>query len=396
MATGVTMLVAAATLAGSTALAPSPASAATGTLVGSTAVEPHVNRANPGTSAAYRTTASASGQLTTLTIFVDKSSFLLSRVVVGIYAENGGGHPGVLLAQATVNSPAQGTWNTVAIPPVSITAGTKYWLALLSPLGSVGFLRYRDRCCGGEQSERGRQSGNGLPPTWSTFSTFAGGPVSMFGSGPKGPIISSVRSQTITDTTASITWTTHVPATSQVKYGLTPAYGSTTPFDATLVTSHGQTTTGLSPDTTYNYQVLSEDSSGTANASANFTFKTTAPASAVGRWAPPVNLPIVAVHATLTGTGKVLMWDGWETPTPARVWDPVSQTSTTVTSASGLFCAAQSHLADGRILVAGGHDHGAADTGIKDASIFDPATNAWTRVADMQFARWYPSATTLS
>jgi plastocyanin len=50
-------------------------------------------------------------------------------------------------------------------------------------------------------------------------------------------------------------------------------------------------------------------------------------------------------------------------------------------------------LADGRLLVVGGHAGG--EIGINTAYIFDPIQRAWTRVADMHFARWYPSATTL-
>ncbi len=44
----------------------------------------------------------------------------------------------------------------------------------------------------------------------------------------------------------TITWTTDVPADSQVQYGPTTTYGSTTALDRTLVTTHSVTITGLS------------------------------------------------------------------------------------------------------------------------------------------------------
>ncbi|HEX8202841.1 MAG TPA: galactose oxidase-like domain-containing protein, partial [Isosphaeraceae bacterium] len=65
------------------------------------------------------------------------------------------------------------------------------------------------------------------------------------------------------------------------------------------------------------------------------------------------------------------------------------------------FCSGHAFLPDGRLLVAGGHDdvtgHFHADfVGVPDASLFDPATNSWTRLPDMNAGRWYPTATTLA
>jgi hypothetical protein len=44
-----------------------------------------------------------------------------------------------------------------------------------------------------------------------------------------------------------------------VQYGTTTAYGTTTPLDATLVTSHSVTITGLQQNTTYHYRAVSRD-----------------------------------------------------------------------------------------------------------------------------------------
>jgi PKD repeat protein len=71
----------------------------------------------------------------------------------------------------------------------------------------------------------------------------------------------------------TITWTTDIPADSQVQYGLTPAYGSATALDRTLVTAHSVTITGLSRRANYFFQVLSRDGVGFLS-SATGSFRT--------------------------------------------------------------------------------------------------------------------------
>jgi glucose/arabinose dehydrogenase/PKD repeat protein len=71
----------------------------------------------------------------------------------------------------------------------------------------------------------------------------------------------------------TITWTTDVPADSQVQYGSTTAYGSATAVDRTLVTAHSVTITGLSRRADYFFQVLSRDGVGLLS-SATGSFRT--------------------------------------------------------------------------------------------------------------------------
>jgi hypothetical protein len=71
----------------------------------------------------------------------------------------------------------------------------------------------------------------------------------------------------------TITWTTDVPADSQVQYGRTSAYGSTTPLDRSLVTGHSVTITGLTRKAQYFFQVLSRDAAGNLS-SATGSFRT--------------------------------------------------------------------------------------------------------------------------
>ncbi|HAM73974.1 MAG TPA: hypothetical protein DCM86_20305 [Verrucomicrobiales bacterium] len=54
---------------------------------------------------------------------------------------------------------------------------------------------------------------------------------------------------------ATVTWVTETPATSLIEYGPSTAYGSTTPLDSNLDTSHQMTLGGLVPGTT-NYFII--------------------------------------------------------------------------------------------------------------------------------------------
>ena len=71
------------------------------------------------------------------------------------------------------------------------------------------------------------------------------------------PVISSVLVANITETSATITWTTDEPATSQVEYGLTTSYGMTTTLEEELVTSHSVSLSGLDASTMYQFRVKS-------------------------------------------------------------------------------------------------------------------------------------------
>src|SRR5439155_229669 len=66
------------------------------------------------------------------------------------------------------------------------------------------------------------------------------------------PVISNVHT-TPNPTTATVTWTTDVPTDSQVQYGTTTAYGSSSALNSTLVTSHSLRPSGLTRLTTYHY-----------------------------------------------------------------------------------------------------------------------------------------------
>ncbi len=75
------------------------------------------------------------------------------------------------------------------------------------------------------------------------------------------PVITGVSADPA-DITAIVTWTTNTSATSQVLYGTTPALGSSSSVDPSLVTAHSVQLSGLATNTTYFFDVVSESHSG--------------------------------------------------------------------------------------------------------------------------------------
>lgn len=93
-----------------------------------------------------------------------------------------------------------------------------------------------------------------------------------------GPVISSVTASA-TATSATVTWQTDAQATTQVEYGTSTNYGSTTTLDTNLTTKHSASLPDLNSFTTYHYRVKSKDASGKETVSSDYTLKTKKPAS---------------------------------------------------------------------------------------------------------------------
>ncbi|MCI0670854.1 MAG: choice-of-anchor D domain-containing protein [Myxococcaceae bacterium] len=115
--------------------------------------------------------------------------------------------------------------------------------------------------------------------------------------------------------------------------------------------------------------------------------------AAVGQWTNLFPWPDNATHANLLPTGKLLTWNEFD-PKEFHLWDPATG-NITIAAFIGYnaFCSGHALLADGRLLVSGGHI--ATNTGLKYASVYDPVKNTWTRLPDMNAGRWYPTNTAL-
>jgi hypothetical protein len=136
----------------------------------------------------------------------------------------------------------------------------------------------------------------------------------------------------------------------------------------------------------------------------------TGPASQVGEWGGPITLSgIVAIHTTLMPNGKVLFFYnnpnfGDEARGRVMLWDPATQTGVRRDVPGNIWCAGQTVLADGRVLVVGGNlqyqsnpgQPGGSFKGLNQIWVFNPATETWTRGPDMRHGRWYPTATRMA
>ncbi|HEV8700769.1 MAG TPA: LamG-like jellyroll fold domain-containing protein, partial [Candidatus Polarisedimenticolia bacterium] len=138
------------------------------------------------------------------------------------------------------------------------------------------------------------------------------------------PILSAVAASSLSDTGATITWTTNEPADTQVEYGSTSAYGSSTSLNGSLLTNHSQSLGGLVPSTLYHYRVKSRDAAGNLAVSPDFSFTTPAALSPGKHKGRPVaswqfSEPAGTVAADSSGNG----FDGTLVAGPARTSGPI-------------------------------------------------------------------------
>lgn len=114
--------------------------------------------------------------------------------------------------------------------------------------------------------------------------------------------------------------------------------------------------------------------------------------SVIGAWSGPVATPMVAVHGVLLNNGKVL---AWEMGSQAQVWDiPTNTFTATPDVITDVFCGGHVTLTNGNPLILGGGGGGAVDA-TNHVDAFAVANSAWSGVAPMNLARWYPTATVL-
>jgi phosphodiesterase/alkaline phosphatase D-like protein len=126
------------------------------------------------------------------------------------------------------------------------------------------------------------------------------------------PVISGVTASNMSNTAGIITWATNESASSQVEYGTTTSYGSSTTLDSTLVSSHSSTLSSLTATTLYHYRVKSADAAGNLAVSGDNTFTTSA--------APDTTAPVLSLIAAnyITPIGATITW-GTDEPASTEV-----------------------------------------------------------------------------
>ena len=88
------------------------------------------------------------------------------------------------------------------------------------------------------------------------------------------PVISMNNTKSIQQTSAEIVWVTDEKTNGKIEYGLTSSYGSETDLVSSISYYHNHQLSGLLPNTTYHYQIVSQDNFGNEVTSGDLTFST--------------------------------------------------------------------------------------------------------------------------
>ena len=158
--------------------ATSTPSSGSSALLGSTTIGNQQDYTIPGTANAFQVAAKTSGTITTLAVYLDRTS-TATTVILGVYSDRGGS-PGTLLTQGTIAAPVNGAWNRVAVPAVAVTAGSVYWLVVLAPSGH-GTIQFWDTSGGGSAIVSAQTTLTSMPTTWQNGARYPGSPISAYG-----------------------------------------------------------------------------------------------------------------------------------------------------------------------------------------------------------------------
>jgi hypothetical protein len=146
--------------------------------LGDSNIESSVDYNNLGQAQAWPYTATTTGAVSTLWFYADSSTGN-GPYIEGIYAD-AGGTPGALLASGSIATTVGGKWNSVKLSAsLNVTAGVKYWIALLGVSGNM--VRFRDdgTACNSSGSSTGL---NALQTTWISTATWQSCPASVYAS----------------------------------------------------------------------------------------------------------------------------------------------------------------------------------------------------------------------
>ncbi|MHB1316367.1 MAG: peptidoglycan-binding protein [Minisyncoccota bacterium] len=102
------------------------------------------------------------------------------------------------------------------------------------------------------------------------------------------PVISTISSSE-NNQIVTITWNTDELSDTQVEFGITNQYGSISVLQNSQTLTHSVTLSSLTPNSVYNYRVISKDSAGNISTSVNKTFTTASVAS-------PSSTPLISLQ----------------------------------------------------------------------------------------------------
>ncbi len=122
-----------------------------------------------------------------------------------------------------------------------------------------------------------------------------------------------------------------------------------------------------------------------------------------GEWSAPFDMGGIAIHAVLMHNDDVLFFQYVEgnatTDHTSYVGTWNWRSEVTGEAPFGyhrdIFCAGHNTLADGRVFIAGGHDHTTGKkqdgVGVAETDVYDPISRGWTPTPLLNEKRWYPT-----
>lgn len=196
-------------------------------------------------------------------------------------------------------------WRPGEIP---LQEGQTYYVRFRSINGGYGMYRNPTN-----PYAQGQMYLNGQPqPSYDIWGTFEG-------AYPPQVVIRDVTAEMTGSSTAQVRWTTDLPATSMVEYGLTSAYGLAVPEDSLETKQHSITLQNLPPDSVIHFRVRSTWQDLASETSADYLLRTgpqAATPSPVATWTrTPTHTPTVTrtpTHTPIPGS-NLLVNPGAET-----------------------------------------------------------------------------------
>jgi len=162
-------------------------------LIGDPTVESRVEKVSVGQAEAFQTVAIYNGTVTSLTIYLDASS-TSTQLFVGVYTASGRGHPESLLGQGSSTDLRAGAWNTIQVPPISVSRGHTYWFAVLGTQKGQPALRgnsHKSSCISQTSYHTNLTS---LPATWTTGADRSNScPLAAYGLGSTAGVLTANR-----------------------------------------------------------------------------------------------------------------------------------------------------------------------------------------------------------
>lgn len=167
-----------------------------------------------------------------------------------------------IVVASTDTSSTTITWTTDEIANTQIEYGTTAGYGLATPLdASLSLLhsvtiselsantRYHYRVISIDHEEN---AAVGPDNTFTTDAVSVGAPLTS------NLTFSSIGATSVHTTSATITWETNIAGDSQMEYGVNSNFGSATPLNSSLITSHSMTISGLEENTNYIFRVKSK------------------------------------------------------------------------------------------------------------------------------------------